>query len=371
MKTVVYIRAADVYNDSRATKEITALSKNGYKVVVLAWNRSGVAQEKCKEIFKELQNVSFVFYNKPLKSGMGLRKDVFKLISWLRWTAKSLKKIKNADIVHSCDFEGSFGVYKICKKRKIKMVYDIFDYYVDAHSIPSVLKSFIEKRDIRVINNADVTIICNEERRQQIAKATPKRVIVIHNSPSIDKVEKDEITYDYAYCGSLDSGRLVAEILDCYDENSDLRMVFAGHGSSSEKCEELAEKYENFTYLGSIPYSEVLKAENQSKVLSAIYIPTIRNHKLCAPNKFYESLALGKPIIVCEGTGIDNIVKEKHIGCAINYDAKEFYLALRKLIKNEEEMAEVCKISRQLYTEKYSWNIMEKILLDTYAEILN
>lgn len=70
MSTVVYIRAADVYNDSRATKEIVSFAKKGYNVTVLCWNRSGKAEEMCKEVFKEYSGVKFVFYNKPLKNGM-------------------------------------------------------------------------------------------------------------------------------------------------------------------------------------------------------------------------------------------------------------------------------------------------------------
>ncbi len=369
MKNIVYIRAADVYNDSRATKEITSFAKNGYAVTVLAWNRSGQAEEKCKEVFQKYPNVKFHFYNKELKNGMGLRKDILKLIAWLIWTKKTLKKLKNVDVVHSCDFEGAFGVYKFCKRRKIKMVYDIFDYYVDAHSIPTVLKNFIEKRDIRVINNAEVTIICNEERRVQIAKAQPKKVIVIHNSPDIQEVIKEDFIYDYAYCGSLDNGRLVGEILDLYEKNSDLKMVLAGHGLHEDKCIELAGKYSNFTYLGSIPYSKVLEVESQSRVLSAIYIPTVRNHQLCAPNKFYESLALSKPVIVCKGTGIDKIVQDKNIGRVIEYTAEEFYFALRDLIRQPMENEVIGAKARDLYDSNYKWSIMESILINTYSAL--
>ncbi|HHU72431.1 MAG TPA: hypothetical protein GXZ21_10445, partial [Clostridiales bacterium] len=43
MKIIAYIRSSNIYDDSRATKEITALLDEGYKVVVLGWNRDGKA----------------------------------------------------------------------------------------------------------------------------------------------------------------------------------------------------------------------------------------------------------------------------------------------------------------------------------------
>lgn len=59
MKKVILIRSTSIYNDSRATKEILSLSKHGYHVIVLGWNRDGVANERCQEIFPN--SVQFYF----------------------------------------------------------------------------------------------------------------------------------------------------------------------------------------------------------------------------------------------------------------------------------------------------------------------
>ena len=115
-----------------------------------------------------------------------------------------------------------------------------------------------------------------------------------------------------------------------------------------------------------MPYSKVLEIESEVKVLSAIYEPNTRNHRLCAPNKFYEALALGKPQIVCRGTGIDKIVEENDIGMVIDYDANQFYEALRKLVADDEKRAQMGARARKLYEEKYDWAIMKRVLLEAY-----
>ena len=51
MNTVAFIRTTNIYDDSRATKEITALSDAGYRVVVLGWDRNGEAEEKTMHLF--------------------------------------------------------------------------------------------------------------------------------------------------------------------------------------------------------------------------------------------------------------------------------------------------------------------------------
>ena len=372
MKRVMYVRANGIYSDSRATKEITALAKAGYDILVVGWDREGDSDEKCKAVFnKYLEHIEIIMFKYQVKDRVGF-KNIGKLFNWLRFVAETLKEnLKTINVIHACNLDSILFCCGTCKKYGIKIVYDIFDYYIDAHiSIPAIIRPLIEMMEIRIINSADITIICTEERREQIAKAKPQKVIVIHNTPDVEMVST-KLQYDYFYCGTFGVQRLISEIFDGYDENADLKIGFAGYGIYKDRAIGLASQYENFTYLGQIKYKECLDYEATAICLSAIYEPTIRNHRLCAPNKFYESLGLGKPVIVCRGTGIDRIVEENNIGIVINYDVKEFYTAVRKLKDNPELCKEMGRRARQLYDDIYNWALMEKILLDSYKEIIS
>ena len=282
---------------------------------------------------------------------------------------KTLKRETNIYAVHACDLDSGVPAYRFCKKKKKKLIYDIYDYYADSRAVPSVLRAIIESVETRIINLAHATVICTEERRAQIGKARPKNLLVIHNSPEISGVPNVEEMYDYVYCGSLAEKRLIREIFEGYEENFDLRFAFAGYGEYGEMAKALQSRNEHFAFLEAIPYSKVLELEAQTKVLAAIYEPTIRNHRLCAPNKFYEALALGKPVIVCKGTGIDKIVESNNIGICIDYDAEQFYAALRSLIASPDERREMGIRARRLYDEKYSWKKMKNILVEFYSKL--
>lgn len=371
MKTIMYVRANGIYSDSRATKQIMSLLRAGYQVFVVGWDREGRSEEKCLEVFEKYKTkIRFFMYNYQVKDHVGF-KNIDKLYKWLKYVDTILENYKKEiDVVHACNLDSILFGYKKCRRYGIKVVYDIFDYYIDGHaSIPSVIRPIIEHMEINIINSADVTIICTEERREQIAKAKPKKVIVIHNTPEVEFLNNN-IEYDYFYCGTFCIQRLIEETFNEYERNTDLKIGFAGYGLYKDQATELDKKYANFSYLGQVMYKDCLINESKSICLSAIYEPTIRNHRLCAPNKFYESLALGKPVIVCRGTGIDKIVEQNNIGIVINYDVEEFYSAIRKL-KNDPKLCEDMGVrARRLYDNKFSWKIMEKILLDTYAEIL-
>ena len=369
MKTVALIRSTGIYNDSRATKEIYALIEAGYKVLVLGWDRDGVSGARSKEVFCSVSSsVDFFFYEQPLSNGIGM-KNIHKLCGWFCWVYKTLKRETNIYAVHACDLDSGVPAYRFCKKKKKKLIYDIYDYYVDSRAVPSVLGGIVEGVEIKIINFAFATIICTEERREQIARANPQRVLIVHNSPEMPCIPSEDEKYDYVYCGSLAGKRLIKEIFEAYEANADLSFAFAGYGEYETIARDLQTQNDRFEFFETIPYSKVLELEAQTKVLAAIYEPTIRNHRLCAPNKFYEALALGKPVIVCKGTGIDKIVENNNIGICIDYDAEQFYGALRKLITSPDERREMGIRARKLYDEKYSWEKMKKILTEFYIGI--
>ena len=367
---VVLVRSSSVYEDSRASKEIFAFLEAGYEVCVLGWDRDGKALKECKAAFKKYINkISFHFFKE--KTGGGTLEKVISRYKWGRWLLSTLYKIKDIDLIHACDYDTGLFVKKYCKKTGVPYVYDIFDYYVAAHPVPRFLKNVVEKSEISVINNARLTIICTEERKAQIKRAKPKRVLVIHNSPDISSVPNPELKYDYVYCGSLGRGRLIEEVVDEYAKHTDIKFVFAGNGLHKTKIRDAANEYQNFVYLGAINYDEVLKTEIESRVISAIYDPSIENHKLCAPNKFYEALALGKPLIVCKGTGIDKVVATNKIGIVIEYKVNEFYDALKYLLTHPEEAHEMGLRGQQMYSKSYRWEIMKGKLISEYNKILN
>lgn len=370
MKNVVYIRTSEIYNDSRATKEIKTLLDAGFYVEVFSWNRNGLAKTGCEIVFGNYQNIKFHFFDAILPHGMGM-KNIHKLIKWRKWVIDKLPRASDVDFVHACDLDAGICVSKYCRINKVKLIYDIFDYYVDSHRIPSVLSALVAHKENAIINQSFATIICTEERREQIGNAEPSSVVVIHNSPDLStvKAQDEEICYDYVYCGSMGPNRLLAEIIDEYKNNSDLKIVFAGNGPMRKMAEKTSEVNDHFDYLGPISYSEVLDIESRALCLSAIYNPNLRGHQLCAPNKLYEALALGKPLIVCRGTGMDAIVTNNKIGVLINYNVNEFYNAIRTIKQSKDIIINASTIGPEIYRNQYSWELMQERLLSIYGYV--
>ena len=81
-------------------------------------------------------------------------------------------------------------------------------------------------------------------------------------------------------------------------------------------------------------------------------------------------MMLGKPIIVNEGTSATDKVREENCGLVVPYgDIDALRDAVLKLKNNPQLRKELGENGRRAYETKYSWNIMEKRLLDLYKSL--
>lgn len=375
LNTIVYIRSTSIFNDSRATKEILSLNRLGYKVIVIGWNRDGIAEKECKELFKG-KEIEVIFFNKLLPHGSGM-KGIFKILQFNLFIKKQLKRLhSHYAFIHACDLDTSIFLRKLAKKLKKKYVYDIYDYYIEAHTLPGVLKKRIERMEIKLINAADCVIVCSKQRTQQISKAHPKRLEYIYNTPNLKNIlsncpisRQKNSRLKIAYFGVLSEDRLLKEIGDKICQRKDFQLLIGGNGKYYNYFKRLSDENENVDFYGQIAYEKVLILESQSDVLFATYNPTIPNHKYSAPNKVYEAMALNKPIIVCNNTGVDKMVDEFHFGYTIDYNADEFFDALNYILLHPDEAEKMGLNGRNAYNEYFSWDIMELRLKEIYKNL--
>lgn len=366
---VVIIRSTGIKEDSRTTKLAKELAKLGYDITILGWDRKNQHNEI--ERWEVNDNViELRYFKKESRYGSGI-KNIFKMLSFQKWIKNQVKKFSKDTIIHACDFDTANPIYKLCKK-KYKLIYDIFDFYSDAHNLPFGLNKIINKQEIKIINNADCTIICTEQRVEQIKGSNPKKLVVIHNTPDLDvEVKSNTINNKLKVCfiGALTPDRLLIELVNEIPNHREYEFVFGGLGYYENEIKEASEKYDNIKYLGQLNYNDVLEYERQCDVLFATYNPEVKNHKFSAPNKFYEAGCLSKPVIVCKNTGIDKIVEEHNTGLCIEYSAEDFFKKLDILNKDRDLLKNLGQNGRQAYEESFSWKVMAERIKALYEEV--
>lgn len=379
MKRIILLRSNPVNPDPPVEKAAMALLKAGYHVKIIGWDRD--ADYVLKKEFIQFADyvVEVIRFGIKAQFSGGIKKNLFPLCLFLKrlrcWLVENRKEY---DIIHAFDFDTSFVACKYAKKFNKKLVYHILDYYVDSHGLrKTILEKPIRKLENCVINDADATIICTEKRKKQISESRPKRLTVIHNTPSAAQLKQcDHKTQQterikIVYVGILEPSRLLREIATAVSENNGLEFHVAGFGTLEAFFLEQSRIYDNIYYYGRLTYEHTLSLENECDIMLAIYDPVIENHRFAAPNKFYESLMLGKPVIMARGTGMSEVVEENAIGELIAFSKEGFIDGVNRLIRRKEEWPLIQKRMQEIYRNQYCWDEMERRLIQMYADLQN
>lgn len=372
---IVYMRSNPINPYPRAEKEMSSAIKYGHSPIALAWDRR-VDEFKIKKSKLELYNGEVPIYRFNIKADFGQGLSNLKpLLKWQKELLKWLIKNKESyDLIHAYDFDTVLPALFMNIFYGKKYVYDICDFYVDGFSVPKNLKPLIKRLDFYAIKKAEATIIVNESRIEQIKGSKPKELVIIHNTPIETEIEvKNKLSKKPTifYGGILVERRMILETINICKRHPEWNFVVAGFGNVEDKCKQAARQYENITYLGKIPYNEIIANTKAADVVFACYDPNVPNHKYSSPNKLYEAMMCKKPIIVCRGTGIDKFVEKEKIGLVCDFDEQSLENAFKKLLTNKNISNAMGEKARRLYDEKYSWDIMGKRLGELYLKISN
>ena len=363
---ILFIRTNPINPDNRVQKSAFSLSKLNTKVSILAWDR-----DRNIDSIEEVNNIKIHRIGIKSTYGAGL-KIIFQLMKFqIKELIFLFKNRKNIDCIHACDFDTILPAFLIAKIYKKILIYDIFDYYVDTFQVPKLLKPFIKYIDSIVINNVDACIICSKQRIKQINPAKPKNLGIVHNSPDnfvlknnfqLKSNAKNKIKI--AYVGIFSYDRYLEDLLELISKNQHLELHIAGFGILQNIVEKYATNSKNIYFYGKIPYSSTLELESKCDIITALYSPKIKNHIFAAPNKFYESLMLGKPIIMIKNTGMSEVVESNNIGEVIEFSALNLKNAIEKIAKSENENK--INLRKQIYRNEFSWEAMEEELFRIY-----
>jgi glycosyltransferase involved in cell wall biosynthesis len=380
---VCIARNAEARTNAAIARIANALNYGGHDLCLLTRNRfingcGRVRKSKYNLMNKEITNYEIIIKSEP---GSGFI-NIFQLLLYqclvFIWFIVNRDKY---DIIHAFDLDVGLPASIACVLTKKRYVYHIADFYVDSHDIiPKVFKQIIRRIEYSVINRAVTTVICTEKRAEQIAGSKPNNLVVVHNTPSISreliniyieekkKKEESKKEFIFTYVGALSENRFIRIAIDVIKRYPMITLNLAGMGVLSDYAKEAAEKCPNINYYGIIDYNKALRLYSKTDFMFAVYDPTVPNHKYCAPNKVYEAMALGNPIIVARGTGIDRIVSENKIGVVIEYSEEAFEKMILKIIEGKLDIKSLSHNSRNAYN-KYSWEEMKKRIANIYNDL--
>lgn len=364
-------------------KEALSLASHGYDVTILAPEIIEIYQKNKHQkndltINPKQKNIKFSFY-KHNKLIPNLIRSSF--------TKKELKKKLisiDADIYHFHEDGFLLDIAVEFKKwlPDKKLIFDFHEFFL--HRLRQKKSKKIAKYiklENKLLENVDLFITVSDFITEYYKTLSQKPVITIMNCQSekimsVSNIKMDlENSFWIVHEGNLyfDRGlKLLIEVAR-FIKNPDIKFLIIGKLPENElnyfqqKTKEYGTE-DKFHFTGFLPYEEVADFLNLSKV--GLVLRLSANAQTTLPNKFFNYMRFGLPIISLENVSSDDIIQEQNLGYVFsNNEAEKMANTLENLSVNKSLYKKLSENSYQAFKTKYNWGKMEQRLLDAY-EIL-
>lgn len=248
-------------------------------------------------------------YNDNKKS---LRRNFFDYLKFTRYVKKTIKEGQYDYIllfsIQLISFLGRF----ISKQYKNKYILDIRDYH-----------KLIDVINIKhYVDNSYMTVISSAGFKKWMPKS--EKIILNHNTnaTSIPEIEISDIKFPLTIgtIGSLKHININKKLIEMLGNNELFELIFDGYGPAKETLEKfvLENKYENVIFTGEYNRIDKEKIYLEKDMISVIYDNHGINNLTLLPNRLYDGLLYGKPLVAMNGTYLADIVKKYKIGIVID-----------------------------------------------------
>ncbi|MCB0760888.1 MAG: glycosyltransferase family 4 protein [Flavobacteriales bacterium] len=370
-KRVAHIVLNDFVNDNRVLKECNSLIDAGYEVSVFALKT---------ERTQAHQRIGKIDVHR-VKLWTEIMPSSWNPIKYLEFMFRMQRKLRGFDIIQVNDFEPfpTAALHKMFRP-SVKIVYDSHEYQSEKNGMGNFTRRLIRFLEPRLIKKAEAVITVSQGIRQEYERLYGlKDIEVIFNAPHRMSVKKRNLfrrrfnladdTVIFLYQGKFHKGRGVEKVIEAFAklEGEKVAVVFMGNGPLEDLVRESAKKYNTIFLHEAVPY-EVILEHTASADFGLLTTENIcLNHYYCMPNKLFEYIQAGLPVITTPLYDCKNMVDGLEIGFVLDEDSVDGYLgAIRKArTMPPGQFDKALKIA----ADHYHWAVEEQKLLGIYSRL--
>lgn len=333
--------------------------------------------------------VSFRFFQKapgPLR----------KFSTIIRTYQKS-KEIE-ADVYHCHEIDVSLFIGYLLKKRRkrqssVKLIFDCHEFFLGyfAEEVPAIFRPLFKYLFVRyekfILKHCDHIITANSIERSYYQIMFPlKDSTIIYNVPHFQEARPEgrmpdaAKIYDLCFEGFMNLERGQAVLFELVRrlkaKRGDFKLLILGEiqeGPSKQWAEAFIREHQleaNIMVSEWQPYTRLHEFHVKSKIGIYLYTYTPNNLLAGPPNKLFNFMKAGLPIIASNLPETVNILKETNCGIAVNPEnIIQIEKAIERLLDDAALRAEMGQNGQAAFQTKYNWRIEEGKLREIYREL--
>lgn len=349
--------------DSSLTRLLSFLGSR-HRVVALIWDRQGDLE------LPSLPGVRVVANRLPAPyfSARTLV-SVAALQPW--FLVKGLRL--RPDVVHAMDLDTGVTGLILARLLGVPFVYQCLDPYALAlpPGWPKLLARMVHRIENAVITRSDLFVITDLLRLGQHGGSRPAQVVEVANVPIVEPVDTRTGTdFVVGYIGTLAEHRNLDLLIDTIASMPNVRLRIGGFGPIRDRLAAAAADHPNVEFLDWVPDSEFAAVQGSFDCFVQVEDPDHPAYRWVSPNKLFEAMAFGRPIVVAEGTLSADRVAETGHGLAVGYgDPDALAAALRTLRDNPDIAAQLGEKGRADFERRWRPAIIGDRLLAAYDRL--
>jgi glycosyltransferase involved in cell wall biosynthesis len=261
---------------------------------------------------------------------------------------------------------------------KAKLVYDTHELETETSGYKGIRQSLGRIIERTLIKRCDLVFVVSDSIADWYAKTYDiVRPTVVRNIPQftvfsgdLQKVQRTDIGVPadkllFIYQGGFISGRGVERLLSNFSKLPELELVCMGSGPLQHLVEDAAANFTNIHYLPPVPPREVLAYTRVADVGICLTDNSCLSHYYSLPNKVFEYLHAGLPIIVNPLLEQTSLVREFDCGWMASERDADFIKMLSNL-RYDDILTK--KRNARSAAEKLQWSDEAARLIAAYRE---
>ncbi len=306
------------------------------------------------------------------------------------WAVALESVVEPADVWHGM-WAGSLPALK--RMRRLhggRTVYDSRDVYMHSRDFARLewpLRPILAHLERRWARGADRVLTVNDAYAGLIATqlGVPRPAVVINTPerwtppvPAPDRIRETTgvpaDTLVALYQGKLTTDRGIEQAMEAILQCPGTVLALLGFGEREARLRTLAASapYQGKVYvLPAVPPSELLAWTASADVMVMPIQPTSRNHELTTPQKLWEAIAAGVPVVASDLPGMADVVRASAIGVVCDPTSPAAIAASIRTVLGQPEAARAAMRAHVLAVahERYTWERQLATLFGLYEEL--
>lgn len=389
----------DVAHDSRVLREARELARSGRRVHVIGLGSPDFPDREEMAGFEVLR----VGAAGRLRPGHGTYAGgLARRFRWLTGYLRGLDEWARAAAAaaieatapytsvawHGHDLSGVIAAHRAAKERGGRLVYDSHELFMGAGSaarLPGPARRMLAAWEGRLARRSDLVITVNESIATTLARAyrIPRPTIVM-NCPEVTGTRPARLASPLRtemglgarpvilHHGVLGGGKGIMETVAALEHlPGEVALVLLGEGDLLPELRKMAlePRYRDRLFLHeSVSVDELPDWVVGADVGVMAFQPIAQNNIFGTPNKLFECMAVGVPVVVSDFPEMGRIVRETGVGETCDpADPASIARSIRTVLDHPRERYE--RASAAAVADKYSWVRQAEILVSAYDRI--